>query len=100
MPERTSKERFESALVQPDPGNALYGLARSFRREGMSQLEMYRLYDEFRAKLEHDDSAQYNAVLDTMDCIVGWGNPSFWIFGQELDRSLYDNAFRKDEDKT
>jgi len=93
-----TRSRFESALKQPSPFDALYDLAKTLKSEGMSQLEMYHLYDEFRAKLEHDESRQ-DAVLDTMDLIVGWGNRTFWIFEQELDRRLYDKVFMPPRDE-
>lgn len=67
------RARLEKALREPEPSRAVLGLARTFRDESMSQLEMYRLFDEFRALHEGDaDLARYDAILDTMDCIVGW----------------------------
>jgi hypothetical protein len=100
MPEATPREKFAAALATPDVASSLYELAQTLKREGMTQLEMYRFFDEFRARLHHDDdSAQYNAVLDTMDFIAGWGNRARWIFDRELDRTLYDKAFMKDDGK-
>ena len=95
MPERYH-ERFEAALLEADPVHTLYELAQSFKREGMTQLAMYHLYDEYRARHESDtDERLYDAILDTLDCIVGWGCAAGRIFDQELYRSLYDKAFMK-----
>jgi hypothetical protein len=99
MPKPTRRERFESALAETNPDRALSALAQSLKAEGTSQLEMYHLFNEFRAKLQDDDSPKLDAILDTMDCIVGWGNPACWIFDQQLDRSLYDPAFMKRKDQ-
>jgi hypothetical protein len=83
---------------EPQPSDSVYLLAKAFKNECMLQLEMYRLYEEYRAKHQDDaDPAIYDAILDTMDCIVGWGNRSNWIFDQELDRSFYDKAFMKNK---
>lgn len=60
-------------------------LAQALRDEGMSQLELYRLFDEFRANHESDaDEILYDAVLDTMDCISGWCSPSSRLYDTEL----------------
>ncbi|MDB6109152.1 MAG: glyoxalase/Bleomycin resistance/Dioxygenase superfamily protein [Pedosphaera sp.] len=100
MPEPTVRDRFESALRESSPDSALNKLAHELKREGMSQLDVYRLYDEFRAKLEHEDSPRYDAILDNMDSIVGWGRRANWLFDQKLDRTLYDKAFMKNEGET
>ena len=51
----------------------------------MSQLEMYQLFDGFRAIHEGDaDGNLYNAILDTMDTISGWCDSSSRLYDTEL----------------
>ena len=60
-------------------------LAETLKLEGMSQQEMYRLLDEYRARHEHDkDEKCYNAILDVMDFITGWCSPHSKLFDTEL----------------
>ena len=78
------RARLEIALGQALPSRAAYELARQFRDEGMSQSEMYRLFDEFRSLHKSDtDEAIYDAVLDTMDSIGGWCSPSARLYDVE-----------------
>src|SRR4051812_7491256 len=65
--------RLETALRGKEPSRAAYELARALRDEGMTQADLYRLFDEFRSTHQSDaDETVYDAVLDTMDFIVGW----------------------------
>lgn len=81
----TSHARLESVLREPDPAHAVFALARSFRDEGMTQLELYRLFDSFRALHENDkDERLYDAILDTMDSILGWCSPSNRLYETDL----------------
>lgn len=81
----TTKERLEAALREPQPARAVAALAETFKKEGMTQLEMYQLYDEYRAKHQDDaDETMYNAILDTMDCIGGWCSPSARLYDTDL----------------
>lgn len=75
-PMNTPQTRLENVLREADPARAVLALARCFRDEGMSQLELYRLYDAFRALHENDqDERLYDAILNAMDCICGWCSP-------------------------
>lgn len=81
----TPLTRLENALREADPDRAAFTLARCFRDEGMSQLELYRLYDSFRALHENDkDERLYDAILDTMDCISGWCSPGNRLYETDL----------------
>jgi hypothetical protein len=80
------RQRLIHALDAPDPVRAVQELARVFRREGMEQVAMYRLFAEQQQKLSADDP-RYDAVVDTMDLI--WGGP--WAKGHALfDEELTD----------
>ena len=79
------RARLEVALQQAEPGRAVCELAHALRDEGTSQLEMYRLFDEFRAIHESDaDETLYDAILDTMDYISGWCSPGSRLYDTEL----------------
>jgi len=79
------KTRLQIALQQPQPGLAALELARALRDEGMSQLDMYQLFDEFRASHASDaDEIVFDAVLDTMDIISGWCSPNYRLFDTEV----------------
>jgi len=81
----SSRARLETALREPEPSRAVHELARILRDEGMSQLEMYRLFDEFRAIHESDsDETLCDAILDTMDFISGWCSPHSRLYDTEL----------------
>jgi hypothetical protein len=75
----------ESALRESQPGDALATLARAMKSEGMSQLEIYRFFDDYRARHQSDaDETRYDAILDAMDFIAGWCSPSGRLFDTEL----------------
>jgi hypothetical protein len=77
--------RLERALQGPTPGRAALDLARALRDEGMSQLELHRLFDEFRALHESDaNEVRYDAILDAMDCISGWCGSCSRLYDTEL----------------
>jgi hypothetical protein len=79
------RTRLEAALRRPEPSRAVRELARSLRDEGMSQLEMDGLFDEFRAIHESDaDETLYDTILDTMDLISGWGRPDSRLYNTEM----------------
>jgi hypothetical protein len=78
--------RFQNALNNPKPDDELYTLAVAFKGEGMKQLEMYELFERYRAQHhDHADETKYNAILDVMDFIVGWCSPHARIFDTDLD---------------
>ena len=81
MRELELNQRLENALREQFPGKALSDLARYLRDEGMTQLEMYRLFDDFRDRHELDSRGfVHDAILDTMDLISGWCPPGAQIF--------------------
>lgn len=50
-----------------------------------SSVELYRLYDAARAKHREDpDEVIYDAIVDTMDFIVGWCQPRLRLFASAL----------------
>lgn len=51
----------------------------------MSQLDLYQLFDEFRASHASDaDEIIFDAVLDTLDFISGWCSPAYRLFDTTL----------------
>lgn len=82
------QERLEACLRQPQPSLALEALAARLKSEGITQLVMYRLYDEYRRKHENDtDPVSYEAILNTMDYIAGWCGPAARLFETVLPRN-------------
>jgi len=81
-------ERFEKALRAEGPrgaSDALFALAKSLKAEGMTQKQMYDLFDSYRAAHKDDpDEALYDAILDTMDAITGWCSPHTRLFDSAL----------------
>lgn len=85
MADQTVKERMEIALRESSPSSALAILARTFKAEGMSQSEIYQLFDEYRARIAKDaNEIKYDAILDTMDIICGHCNPAARLFDTDL----------------
>ena len=71
--------------MESQPFEALSGLAKTLRDEGMSQVELYRLYHAACAKHRGDpDDVIYDAIVDTMDFIVGWCQPGHRLFASDL----------------
>ena len=77
--------RMERALREASPAEALAALARALKAEGLPQAEMYQLFDEYRARHEHDaDETKYDAILDTMDLICGYCSSDARLFDREM----------------
>lgn len=77
-------ERIDAALFRELPLESLLALAREFKAEGMSQQTMTELFDAHRAKHQSDrDDTAYNAILDTMDFIVGYCRKGAGLFDSE-----------------
>jgi hypothetical protein len=75
--------RFEGALRSEKPADALYQLALALREEGVSQLDLYLLFERFQIlspEGENDD-----AITDTMDLIGGgpWAK-GHGLFAEEI----------------
>jgi len=62
--------RFELALGSKAPAAELRRLAVSLRDEGVSQIELYALFEQFLIATSGDDPA-YDTIPDTMDLIYG-----------------------------
>jgi hypothetical protein len=80
MTPSSKADRIEQAFSATAPFDLLT-VARQLRDEGMTQAELLALYDSFREQHATDtDETRYNAILDTMDFIYGWCNPSDALF--------------------
>jgi hypothetical protein len=81
MQEESPNARMEAALNSSSPYTALRSLAQALKAEGMPQREMYELFEHYRPKHEDDiDQTRHDAIMDTMDCIVGWCGPGERLF--------------------
>lgn len=77
--------RFDNALTEPSPFDSLLILAKALKSEGMSQRDMYRLFDEYRERHEHDeDKTRYNAIFDVTDFITGFCGTHSRLFDSEF----------------
>lgn len=66
-------DRLERALAAAKPPDALWELARELQEAGTSREKLLALFDAARERHENDaDETCYDAILDTIDCIVGW----------------------------
>ena len=80
--------RLRAACAGRAPEASLLELAREFKERGMAQGEMYRHFDEARARHEdEEDETALNAILDVMDVIWGWCSPSRRLFPECLEGS-------------
>lgn len=85
MHEEGLNARIEDALRAPSPTDALSALAKALKSEGMTQAEMYRLFDTLRAAHAADEvETIHDAILDTLDVISGWCAPNARLFETEL----------------
>ncbi len=76
-----TEQRIKYELERIQNGETLYELAEALKNEGISQKELYSLFDSFREKHATDtDGKEYNAILDTMDFIVGYCNQDMALF--------------------
>jgi hypothetical protein len=84
MADRTDlQRRVLEALAMPDPTKGAYECAVQLRTEGVTQIEMYLVFAGVREDLQ-DGDPRYDAVLDTMDCIVGFCSPHAKLFARSL----------------
>ena len=70
MPLPEHVQRFEGAFQSKNPTAELYRLAVSLRDEGMTQTELYELFQRFQTATSEEDP-RYDAIVDTMDLIHG-----------------------------
>ncbi len=67
------EERFEEALMSPDPLAALRNLVRSLSSEGYEKGTVFKAFEEFRSRLrEAGREDDEDVVMDAMDMLVGW----------------------------
>lgn len=65
--------RLWAALQEAQPAEAVHRLAVALRDDGVSQVDLYRLY--YRVIRQVDsirDEIQFDALADTLDDIIGW----------------------------
>ena len=70
------ESRVEQALASPEPFPTLFQLATESRDAGMAQPDLQALFESFAARHQTDpDESRYDALVDTLDFIVGWCSP-------------------------
>ncbi|MEO8351078.1 MAG: hypothetical protein ABI680_05065 [Chthoniobacteraceae bacterium] len=74
-------DRVEQALSAPEPFSTLLSVAKQLRDEGMAQHDLTALLDGFREQHDSDaDETRYDAIIDTLDFVVGWCPPSKTLY--------------------
>lgn len=71
--------RLEQAFSSAEPSAALQQLANTLKSEGVGQVAMYHLFNNFQRKMDPDDPRR-DAILDVIDLIWGGG----WAKGRAL----------------
>jgi len=70
MTQPEHQRRFEQALATEKPFENLCKLAVALRDEGVSQTDIYFLFEHHQEKISGEDPL-YDAIVDTMDEIHG-----------------------------
>ena len=75
--DKTLNDRMDAACAAERPDRALHALARALRDEGLSQQELYALFESHRARRTDDaDESAFDGLCDAMDFICGWHGPN------------------------
>jgi hypothetical protein len=75
------EERFAAALTRPEPDEQLWTIAFDLAANGLTQDEVYELFETVRARLRIEGrEAEEDRVMDVMDCICGWCSSDRKIF--------------------
>jgi len=78
-------EMIATALRQPDATAAVHRVAEQLRDAGLAQETLYTLFDVHRAQHAADeDESIHDAILDVLDRIVGYCNPSMKLYSTYL----------------
>ena len=77
----------QAALDSAQPADELRSVAQRVMDKGVSQADLYSLFDTFRKRLSVGELAGYDDVLDTMDLLVGWCHPDHVLFGGQIDQN-------------
>ena len=81
--------RFDEALIDEKPFHRLFDLAVSLRDEGVSQLDIYMLYEHFLVAAPTYEQ-KYDWISEVMDYI--WGYPPY-----TKDKSLFPKTLTNEE---
>lgn len=81
-------QRLQEALQSKEPADGLYRLAVSLRDEGLSQIELYVLFEQSHLATSSDDP-RYDAIADTMEVTYGGS----WAKG----RGIYPTELSEEE---
>ena len=69
-------ECFEQALRSPDPVGRLRSLALHLSAQGQARAAIIERFEQTRQQLrEFDREADEDALMDALDCLVGWCRP-------------------------
>ena len=75
------QNQLENALKAENVFTALYETAVFMRDDGLTKDDVYAQFEVLHLQLSKEgDETRYNAILDVMDCIMGWCSPHLKIF--------------------
>lgn len=94
--QETLLEQLESAKYAAEPFETLHAIARELRDDGVSQVELWRLFSDLAEPHRRDsDRSFYQATRDTVDCIWSGNDSSLDLFDGEMTRAtIWKNAIR------
>jgi len=88
-------KRFDAALLDEKPFHKLFDLAVALHDEGISQLDIYMVYEHFLNAIDVDDQ-KYDWIYEVMDFI--WGYPPYTkdsaLFSEMLTNKLVEEYRR------
>ena len=85
--------RFEAAMRADHPFESLHALAVSLRDEGLSQFDLYLLFERFFIFIQDNEPKNevlYETITDIMDLIWGWCSPGRGLFETTIDQNEFD----------
>jgi len=82
------EKRFEHALADSDPVEALRSLVLELSTEGFTKAAILEIFEQQRQRLRtaNRESAE-DAVMDVMDFLVGWCSPHMKLLSDEPESS-------------
>jgi len=98
----SSDEEKLKVLRETFDGEAdFYGLAKRWRDEGMSQMDLCLLFLGFYVSVNNEDSPRVDRIADALDGIYsGWGNREWYLFEKALtNEEIWAEEARRRESK-
>ncbi len=80
-----TNSKLKAALLAKDPVEALSQNVREMKANGLSQQEVYDIFNELlQSPRVRENEQQEDAIRDVMDFIAGWCSPEARLFDTYL----------------